>query len=127
MAKLLPDPFLKKLRISLDPYPKVSYSLLLLYAKLKLSKYINVTPHRTLSFTSYKKLVSLPHFLHDFWRNIFLLLYSVNWPSFIYWLSLPCKIFGNMGIVIVWQVDCDVINFRINFIILIKWFFLHDQ
>ena len=29
------------------------------------------------------KLVSLTHFLHDFWRGIFLTLYSNNWPNFI--------------------------------------------
>ena len=32
----------------------------------------------------------LPHFLHNFWRNIFLLLYSINWPNFIVWLHLLC-------------------------------------
>ena len=31
------------------------------------------------------ELVSLPHFLHDFWRKIFLL-YSLTWPNF--WLPL---------------------------------------
>ena len=29
------------------------------------------------------ELVSLPHFLHDFWRKIFLLLYSTAWPNFM--------------------------------------------
>ena len=31
---------------------------------------------------------SFPHFLHDFWRKIFILLYSIIWPNFIFWLSL---------------------------------------
>ena len=36
------------------------------------------------------KLIFLPHFLHNFWRKIFLLLYSVNWPNFIvrYWADM---------------------------------------
>ena len=45
-------------------------------------------------------LVSLPHFLHNFWRKIFLLL-SINWPSFIVWLPLPREILVNMCIAIV--------------------------
>ena len=32
------------------------------------------------NFTSYK--VYLPHFLYDFWRKVFLLLYFINWLSF---------------------------------------------
>ena len=52
---------------------------------------------RPLAFTSSKaflknkkglELVLLPHFLHDFWRKIFLLLYSITWPNFNVWLSL---------------------------------------
>ena len=38
------------------------------------------------------ELVSLPHFLHNFWRKIFLLLYSINWPNFIIQLPLLCEI-----------------------------------
>ena len=38
--------------------------------------------------------VSLPHFLYNFWRKIFILLYSVNEPSFIVWLPLLCEILG---------------------------------
>ena len=34
------------------------------------------------------ELVSLPHFLHNFWRKISLLLYSIDWPNFIAWLPL---------------------------------------
>ena len=45
-----------------------------------------------LPFTSYKiflekerglELISLPHFLHDFWAKIFVVLYSINWPNLI--------------------------------------------
>ena len=34
------------------------------------------------------ELVSLLYFSHDFWRKIFLLSYSINWPDFIVWLLL---------------------------------------
>ena len=47
------------------------------------------------------ELVSLPHFLHNFWRKIFLWLYSINWPSFIAWLPLLCEILANIFIAIV--------------------------
>ena len=46
------------------------------------------------------KLVSLPHFLHGFWRKIFLTLYF-NWANFIPWLHLLLEILGNMFLVII--------------------------
>ena len=73
------------------------------------------------------ELVSLPHFLHNFWRKIFLLLYSINWPNFIVWLPLLCEILGNMCIAIVCKPGCDVMNFEVNLIFLINLFFLNDQ
>ena len=61
---------------------------------------------RPFSFTSYNfffflkkrglELVSMPQILHDFWRKIFLLLYSI-----IARLPLLCEVLGNMCIVIV--------------------------
>ena len=39
-------------------------------------------------------------FLHNCWRKIFLLVYSINWPSFVVWLPLFCEILGNMCIAI---------------------------
>ena len=42
------------------------------------------------------ELVSLPYFLHNFWGKIFILIYSINWSSFIVWLSLLREILGNM-------------------------------
>ena len=62
------------------------------------------------AFTSYMaflktkrglELVFLLHFLHGFWRKLFLLLYSINWPNCIAWLSLLRETLGNMYIVIV--------------------------
>ena len=72
-------------------------------------------------------LISLPHFLHNFWRKIFLLLYFINWPSFTVWLPLLREILVNMCIAIVCWPGCDVMRFAVNFIFLVKLFFLYDQ
>ena len=88
-----------------------------------------------LAFTLYKafektkrglELVSLTHYLHHFWRKIFFLLYSI-WPNFIVWLPLIREILSNIFIVIVYEPGCDVINFEIDPIFLIKQFLLHEQ
>ena len=42
------------------------------------------------------ELASFPHFLHNFWIKIFLLLCSVNWPSLIVWLPLLPEILSNI-------------------------------
>ena len=82
-----------------------------------------------LAFTLYKaflkkqrglELVSFTHFLHYFARTVFLLIHSINWPNSITWFSLTGKILSNMCIAIV---CCDVINFQINLIFLIKLFY----
>ena len=99
-----------KLNLSLDKQSKVLYSLFLLYGKFRAFKiYCNSAADHLLSpyiklFEKIKRgleLVFLPHFLHNFWRKIFLLLYSINWPNFIVWLPLLCEILGNMCIAIV--------------------------
>ena len=71
-------------------------------------------------------IVSLVHFVYDFWTEMFLMLYSINWPKshfivfFRYWAIC---VFWNMdGFIFVFCMD-----FEINFIFLIKLFFLHDQ
>ena len=101
-----------------------------------LSKYIETNLqttcfHLILSFlkkiTRGLELVSSSHFPHDFWRKIFLLLYSSNWPNFIVWLTLLCEIFRNMCIAIVCKLGCDAMNCVVKLIFLIKLFFLHDQ
>ena len=38
------------------------------------------------------ELVSLSHFLYDFWRKIFIVLYSVNWANFSVWLLFLLEI-----------------------------------
>ena len=50
------------------------------------------------------RILSQPHFVYDFSRKMFLMLYSINRTNFIDWLSLLLGIFGNMGIPIVSQV-----------------------
>ena len=65
----------------------------------------------------------LPHFLHHFWRKIFILLYSINWPNFIAWFPLLCEILSSIFIVIIcWCHKCWS-----YLIFLIKPLFLHDQ
>ena len=73
------------------------------------------------------ELVSLRHFLYDFWRKIFLLLYSYSWSNFIIWLPLLREILDKICIASVCKPGCDIISFEINLIFLIKLFFLHDQ
>ena len=65
--------------------------------------------------------VSLSHFLYDFWRKIFLILYSLNWPNFIVWLLLHLETLRNMWIAI-FCAGCEAIIFEINVIFLIKPF-----
>ena len=68
-------------------------------------------------------IVSSPHFVHDFSRKMFLMLYANNWPSFIVWLHLLLEILGSMCIAIVCFPGCGIINFEISLIFLIKPFF----
>ena len=42
------------------------------------------------------------------------------------WLPLLCEISGNMCIAIVCEPGCEVMNFEVNLIFLIKPFFLRD-
>ena len=99
-----------KLNKCSDQEVKVSYSLLLLYVKLRaIEVYWSCKPLvllRLKFFFFFKKKrsgISLPSsFCAWFLKEIFLfLLHSVNWPTFIVWLSLLCEILGNMYIVIV--------------------------
>ena len=67
------------------------------------------------------EIVSTPHFAYDLSRKMFLMLFSINWPSVIAWLNLLLEILDNICIAIVSFPGCDVIIFEINLI------FLHDQ
>ena len=68
------------------------------------------------------ELFSLSHFLYDFWRKVFLLLFFIDWPRFIVWLPLLFEISYNIFIVIVCVPACDVINFEIYLSFFIKPF-----
>ena len=72
-------------------------------------------------------IVSPAHFMYDLSTKIFLLLYSINLPNLIVWLSLLLEILCNMCIAIVYYPGCDVMDFEINLIFLIEPYFLHDQ
>ena len=50
------------------------------------------------------RIVSPSHFVYDFSAKMYLILYSINWPNFIDWLSLLLQILGNMCIAITNQV-----------------------
>ena len=67
------------------------------------------------------------HFVYVFSTKMFLILYAINWPNFIAWLSFLLEILGNMCIAIVCYPSCDIMDFEINLIFLIEPFFLYDQ
>ena len=50
---------------------------------------------------------------------------SINWPNFNVWLPLLLEILGNMCIAM--APGCDIINFEINLIFLIKLFFYMNK
>ena len=95
--KTSPRSFFKKskLSISRDQQSEVSYSLLLLYVQAEAYQKILKLRCWPLGFTSYiklfyktkkdLKLVSLPHFLHDFWRRIFIVTEFRCLTVFIFW------------------------------------------
>ena len=55
-------------------------------------------------------LVYPPNYMHNFSRNIFLMLYSIDSPNFIVSLSLLLEISGNMSIAIVCYPVCDIVS-----------------
>ena len=67
-------------------------------------------------------IVPLPHFVYDFSRKVFLLLYHIKWPSFIVWLPLLLEIWGNNCITVfflsLWRQ-----NFEVSLISVIMLFF----
>ena len=68
------------------------------------------------------RIVSTGHFQNIFSKKIFLMLYYINWPNFIVWLSLLLEVLGNMCFAIISFPGCDVINLKINLIFLVKPF-----
>ena len=71
------------------------------------------------------KLVSLPHFLHNIWRKVFVTLYPINCPNLILWLRLALEILSKMCIVITCFPVFDAIKFE-NILCFITSHFLHQ-
>ena len=92
VEKLFPDPFLKYQNWA---YLWINSPKFIHLIVCQVEGYPNILKLncKPLAFTSYKAflktkrgmgLVFFPHFLHDFWRKIFFLLYSVIWPNLIW-------------------------------------------
>ena len=135
MEKLVPSPFLKNQNWGYLWMNDLKFYSVCFYYMFKSSaiKIYKTEVQRPLVFTSYKgflkktkiglELVSLPHFLLELWREIFLTLYSINWRNFFAWLPLLLEILGIMCGVIVCFPGCEVLNFEINLSFPIKPFF----
>ena len=104
----------------------ISIAFNLAYNKNKLYKTLDYWSRDILNFHFLKKdlgIVFSIHFVYDFSRKMFLMLYSIDWTNFIVLLPLLLEILGNMCIAIVCFPVCDIIHFEINLIFLIKPFF----
>ena len=122
------------LSISLDKNSEILYNFLLLPVQFEVYQNILKLRRWPLACTPYKafflkkkrnrglELVSLPHFLHQFWRKTFLTLYVIKCPNFIAWLPLLLDMLGNICIVMKYFPVYDVINFKIDLIFHIKPF-----
>ena len=72
--------------------------------KNKLYKTLDYRSRDILIFDFLEKglgIVSLSHFVYNFSRKFFLMLYFINWPNFIAWLRLLREILVNICIVTV--------------------------
>ena len=107
----------------MDQQSQMLQSFFFLYVQVKVYQNILEVRYWLLTFTLYKaflknkkklELVSLPHFNHDFWKEVFITLYFINWPNFIAWLPSFLEILGNRCIIIICSPICDVMNFEIT-------------
>ena len=76
-------------------YNSIAFNLA--YNKNKLYKALGFWSRHMLNFDFLKKdlwIVSPPHFVYDFSRKKFFMLYFINWPSLIVWLALLLTILG---------------------------------
>ena len=74
--------------------------------------------------------VSPTHFVYDFPPTHILydfILYSINWPNLIVWLSLLFELLGKMCIAIFYFPSCYVINFEIYLIFLNQPLFIRGR
>ena len=100
------------------------------YNKNKLHETLNYSSIDMFNFDFLKKglgIVSPPHFVHDFSRKRFLMLYCFNWPNFIVWLPVLFEILGNMCIAIVFFPRLCRHKFSNSPYFSIQAVFLHDQ
>ena len=107
VEKLFPESFLWNQN---QAYLRIKSRFVFIVFQVEYYQNISKPTCKPLAITSYKvffskkrglELVSLLHFLHDFLRKIFFLLYSINWINFTLWLPLVHEILGNMCIVII--------------------------
>ena len=128
VEKLVPDPFAKmKIEIISEGLVSNIIKFVLFYIQVEFYQNILKLRFRPLAFILYKAfdrrkrdldLISLPHFLHNFWRKIFSTIYFINCLNLIAWLSLLLEILGSMCNVIICV--CDVMSFGTNPSFLIK-------
>ena len=69
----------------------------------------------------------LQHFLCDFSGKMFIMFSSINWLNFIVWLSLILRYWTICALQLFVFSGCDVINFEVNLIFLIKSFFCMNK
>ena len=132
---LFPDPFLKDKNWAYLWISRLKFYAVWFYRRPSwwVSNYIETKLQITCFYliqSFFKKtksgleLVFFSHFLGDFWKkNICLVIFDITWPNFIVWLPLLREILSIIPIVIVCYLGCDVINFEVNFIFIIKPFF----
>ena len=88
----------------LQPSFNVGIVLNLGYNKNNFYKTLDYWSRDMLNFNFLEKclgIVSPPHWVYDFSRKKFFLLYFINWLNFIAWLHLLLEILANMCIAIV--------------------------
>ena len=132
VEKLFPGPFLKNQNWAY--LWSFIYFILIVCQVEEYRKWLKLRC-RPLAFTSYKAFIknkkrsrtSLPTSFSAWFlkKNVSVVIFYYL-TNFNLWLPLLRKILGNMCIVIVCWPGCDVRNFKINLIFLIKPFFLHD-
>ena len=101
----------------------ISIALKLTYNRKKLFKTLHYWSRDMFNFDFLDKglrNVSPGHFVYDFPIEMFLLLYSINWPNFIACLLLLLDILSNICIAIACYPGCDIMDFETNLIFLIE-------
>ena len=93
-----------KSKWSAASFPSLSIVLNLTKNWIKIHKALEYWSRDMLNFDFLEKglgIVSILHFVHDFLRKMFFILFSIKWPNFFAWLFLLLNILVNMCIAIV--------------------------